>query len=72
VLSGSNGQNRNGAPPRAAPGWHDVIRVAARASVDPKTVRRYLDGDPTRATTRRRIEKGLASCGLVEYVRKTA
>jgi hypothetical protein len=68
----TNGAASNGA---AAPAslqrlpHHEVIRVAARASVDPKTVRRYLQGGPCHATTSHRIALGLAKCGLAAYVR---
>ena len=49
---------------------HQVVRVAARASVDPKTVRRYLKGERCHATTARRIATGLAKCGLDAFVRR--
>jgi hypothetical protein len=67
----------NGAPVHApAPAqrdlpWCEVIRVAADATVDPKTVLRYLDGGPCRDTTKRRIGESLAKCGFPDYVRRT-
>jgi hypothetical protein len=47
----------------------EVIKVAARASVDPKTVRRYLRGEACHSTTAHRIAQGLVKCGLPEFVR---
>jgi hypothetical protein len=58
-----------GTTARPRPEWSDVVKVAARASVDPVTVLRYLDGKPSRSTTRKRIELGLVKCGLAAYVR---
>lgn len=55
-------------PHRPTP--HDLVRVAARAGVDPKTVRRYLETGKSRSTTRQRIEKGLALCGLADCIRR--
>lgn len=72
VLSGGGSSKRGGVAVIDGPAWSDVVRVAARATVDPKTVRRYLDGAPTRSTTQRRIERGLKSCGLEVFVRKVA
>lgn len=55
------------------PSAHDRVRIAARAGVDPKTVKRYLDGTVVpRSTTRSRIEKGLAACGFAECIRRSA
>ena len=81
---GSNGAATNGAAGGAtngttngassAPGMipnHQVVQVAARASVDPKTVRRYLEGGRCHATTARRIAMGLVKCGLESYVRRS-
>jgi hypothetical protein len=56
------------APPATVPN-HQVVQVAARASVDPKTVRRYLEGGRCHATTARRIAMGLVKCGLGTFVR---
>lgn len=67
-MESGNGQSAIAKGPKG-PGWHDVVRVAARASVDPKTVARYLEGGNTHATTRRRIERGLELCGLAAFVR---
>jgi hypothetical protein len=73
VLSGGSNGKRGPVPAVVGgPAWSDVVRVAARATVDPNTVRRYLDGAPGRSTTQRRIEKALKSCGLETYVRKAA
>ena len=58
------------APERRPVPWHEIVRVAARASVDPTTVQRYLSGRPCRATTSHRIAQGLIKCGLELYVRK--
>jgi hypothetical protein len=40
--------------------------------VDPVTVLRYLDGKPSRSTTRKRIELGLVKCGLGVFVRRAS
>ena len=72
MLSSNGGGRRPGGPKNGGPAWSDVVRVAARASVDPKTVLRYLSGSPTRSTTLLRIERGLKSCGLEVHVRKAA
>lgn len=71
MLSGNGSSKRAGlAAAMDGPSWSDVVRVAARASVDPNTVRRYVHGAPVRSTTLRRIERALKSCGLELYVRK--
>ena len=57
------------APTLRAPSGRDVVRVAAHACVDPKTVRRYLDGEPSLSTTRERVELALVACGLAAHVR---
>lgn len=43
---------------------HDVRRVAVAASVDPRTVRRYLTGQTTASTTAQRIRAALANLGF--------
>jgi hypothetical protein len=60
----------SGSEPRQ-PTPHDRNRIAVYAGVDPKTVKRYLDGTVIpRSTTRARIEKSLAKCGFAECIRR--
>jgi hypothetical protein len=44
---------------------HDVRRIAVEALVDPRTVRKYLDGHPVAKLTVRRIESAARRLGLV-------
>jgi DNA-binding LacI/PurR family transcriptional regulator len=39
---------------------HEILAIAVEAEVDPKTVKRYLDGKPVRGRNLERIEKALA------------
>lgn len=48
--------------------WPCYIRLAALSGVDPKTVRRVVEGKPTRPTTRTRVWAALLECGLSAYV----
>lgn len=43
---------------------HDERRVAVAAGCDPRTVRAYLRGDPTRSTTAARIADALRELGF--------
>lgn len=43
---------------------HDERRVAVAAGCDPRRVRAYLRGDPTRSTTAARIADALRSLGF--------
>jgi hypothetical protein len=43
---------------------HVVRRIAVAASAHPRTVRRVIDGRPTKAMTRERIEKALREAGI--------
>lgn len=47
---------------------HLLFRVAVGALVDPRTVRRVLRGEPTRAATRERIEDALRGAGLADLI----
>ncbi len=44
---------------------HDLVRVAARAGVDPRAVRRFATGAPMRSTTRARVVDALRALGLI-------
>ena len=46
------------------PTAHEVRRIAVAAIVDPRTVRTYLEGRPTRSTTAVRIAEALRALGL--------
>lgn len=70
TLPTANGSTVHAAPPLRDLPWCEVIRVAADATVDPKTVLRYLDGGPCRDTTKKRIGEALAKCGFADYVRR--
>jgi len=72
VRPSTNGTAVHPAPAPAQPDlpWCEVIRIAADATVDPKTVLRYLDGGPCRDTTKKRIGEALAKCGFGDYVRR--
>lgn len=48
---------------------HVVIRIAAAASVDPRTVAKFCAGDDVRAMGAERIEKALREAGLLEPVK---
>ena len=41
----------------------DIIRVAAQAEVDPRTVERYLDGKTLKPRTRRRVQEAMRALG---------
>jgi len=43
---------------------HDLRRVGVAAGCDPRTVRAYLRGDPTRSTTAARIGEALRALGF--------
>ncbi len=43
---------------------HVVIRIAAAAGADPRTVRRVLNGEDVRGLVRERIDKALKDAGL--------
>lgn len=43
---------------------HELRRIAVAASCDPKTVRRFLTGEPVRPTCRARIESALRTLNL--------
>lgn len=45
--------------------WPTLIRLAALAGADPKTVRRVYEGRPTRPSTRVRVMAALLELGLV-------
>lgn len=45
---------------------HDERRVAVAAGCDPRTVRNYLEGRPTRSTTIARIREALERLELSE------
>jgi len=51
---------------RLAP--HVEREVSVKASVDPRTVRRVLNGEPTLAMPRGRVIKALRELGLDQYV----
>jgi hypothetical protein len=48
---------------------HRVVRVAAAANADVRTVRKVIRGEPTRAGVRERIEAALRAEGLGHLVR---
>ena len=50
--------------PHAKLSPHDERHVAVVAAVDPRTVRTYLQGRPTRSTTAARIAEALRALGL--------
>ncbi len=43
---------------------HDERRVAVAAGCDPRRVRAYLRGEPTRSTTAARVAEALRSLGF--------
>lgn len=43
---------------------HDVRRIAVESCTDPRTVNRYLRGEPIRSTTSARIAAALAKLGI--------
>src|SRR6266851_1750416 len=43
---------------------HETRRVAVEAGCDPRTVRRYLDGEPVVSTCSDRIRRALDALGL--------
>lgn len=43
---------------------HDVRRIAVAAMTDPRTIQRYLKGEPIRSTSKARIEASLAALGF--------
>ena len=43
---------------------HVVIRLAAAADADPKTVKRFAEGHAVRGRVAERIEKALSSAGI--------
>lgn len=43
---------------------HEVRQVAVKAEVDPRTVRRYLDGQTLRPMTGARIKRALEGLGF--------
>lgn len=45
---------------------HVVIRIAAAAAVDPRTVAKFCAGQEVRAMGAERIEKALREAGLLE------
>jgi len=47
---------------------HDVRRVSVLAEVDPRTVRRVIDGLPTKAVVRGRVNRALKDAGLGHLV----
>lgn len=58
--------------PMTMPDRPTRIRVAARASVDPRTVDRYLQGASVREAIRHAIERALRACGLATLIRREA
>lgn len=44
---------------------HQARKVAVAASVDPRTVRRVLRGDPVRSSTGARVRTALARLGFI-------
>ena len=55
-------QNIHNSAPKLTP--HDERRVAVAAGCDPRTVRTYLAGQPTRSTTAARIRAALHALGV--------
>ena len=47
---------------------HVVIRIAAAAGADPRTVRKFCEGAEVRGLVRERIEKALATAGIEIHV----
>jgi DNA-binding LacI/PurR family transcriptional regulator len=43
---------------------HDLVRIAARAGVDPRAVRRFATGAPMRSTTKRRVQDAMHALGF--------
>lgn len=43
---------------------HDIRRIAVAAMTDPRTIQRYLKGEPIRSTSKARIEAALAALGF--------
>lgn len=43
---------------------HEILRVAVEASLDPRTVKAFLDGRAQASTTRHRVAKALDALGL--------
>jgi hypothetical protein len=58
--------SRTDAAPLLSP--HEERRVAVHAAVDPRTLRRYLVGEPIVSTCRARIERALEELGLSSLV----
>lgn len=54
--------------PSTALAWATILKIAKRAMVDPKTVKRRLNGKPTRRGTGRRIDAALKLYKLDKYI----
>jgi hypothetical protein len=54
--------------PSSTLAWAIILKVAKRALVDPKTVKRRLNGKPTRRGTGRRIDAALKLYKLEKYI----
>ena len=60
---------RSSTPAPSTPlAWAVILKVAKRAMVDPKTVKRRLNGKPTRRGTGRRIDAALKLYKLEKYI----
>ncbi len=58
--------------PSSTLAWATILKVAKRAMVDPKTVKRRLNGKPTRRGTGRRIDAALKLYKLEKYIPETS
>jgi hypothetical protein len=45
--------------------WPQIIKIAALAGADPKTVKRVIEGRPTRPSVRARITEAMLKSGLL-------
>jgi len=54
---------------RATLSTHQLRQVSVAATIDPRTVRRYLDGVHVTEHSRLRIEAALRSCSLERLIR---
>lgn len=43
---------------------HDVRRIAVAAMTDPRTIQRYLKGEPIRSTSKARIDAAVLTLGI--------
>jgi hypothetical protein len=63
-MAASTAPTRHGLTP------HELRRVAVEAGCDPRSVRRYLDGEPVVSTLSDRIRRTLATLGY-RYARRS-